>query len=62
MSIEAIVRSLYGDEFLDEHSERVQKRKVDAERKKFSVIFEKFEKFLAWEKERLEKEEAEREN
>lgn len=62
MTLEAIVRNSHGDAFLDDHSERVRKRKLEAERKKMIPLFEDFEKFLAWEKERLEKEDAEGEN
>ena len=58
MTVEEIVRLQNGDSFLDDHSERVRKKKLDTESKKLAPLFDDFEKFLEHEIERL-KEEAE---
>ena len=43
MDNEAIIRGKYGDDFLDKHSDRVRKKKLDAESKKLTALFDKFE-------------------
>lgn len=55
---EEIVRDKYGDAYLDEHTERIRKRKLDVEGKRLNELFDKFEEFWAWEKGRSEREEA----
>lgn len=57
LTIEEIVRIKNGDAFLDDHSERIRKRKLDAERKTLTPLFEDFEKFLEHEIERLKEDE-----
>jgi len=46
MTNEEIIRANNGDDFLDAHSERIRKKKIDGETKKYSQLFESFEEFV----------------